>query len=86
VPPDKDIHEWTLATLHSFKDDPANGASPVGNLIFGEDGALYGATEYGGTPNSGTFGGPCGFFYSCGTIYRLSGADVNWNLTYLYAF
>jgi hypothetical protein len=47
VPPDKDIHEWTLATLHSFKDDPANGASPVGNLIFGEDGALYGATEYG---------------------------------------
>ena len=86
VPPDKDIPKWTLSTLHSFKDDyPDDGQYPLGALIFGKDGALYGTTEYGGTPNA-TATGPCGLLYRCGTIFRLTGADVSWTVTSLYKF
>jgi hypothetical protein len=85
VPPDKDIPKWTLSTLHSFKYNyPDDGEYPLGGLVFGKDGALYGTTEYGGTPTSKY--GPCGVLYRCGTIFRLSGAGVSWNLTYLYKF
>ncbi len=86
VPPDKYIPKWTLSTLHSFKyNDPDDGQYPLGALTFGRDGGLYGTTEYGGTPNR-TATGPCGLLYNCGTIFRLTGADVSWTLTYLYRF
>jgi uncharacterized repeat protein (TIGR03803 family) len=85
VPPDKYFPEWTLSTLHSFKyDDLNDGQYPLGGLIFGADGALYGTTQYGGTPTGSL--GPCGFLYNCGTIFQLTGSDVSWTLTSLYKF
>jgi len=77
---------WKLSTLHSFKYNYASdGQYPLGTLIFGTDGALYGTTEYGGTPN-GDGNGPCGYLYRCGTIFRLTGAGANWDWTLLYKF
>ncbi len=57
---------WTFTRLYIFLGG-MDGASPVGGLVFGPDGALYGTTAYGG-------GGPCtnGNFTGCGTVFRLT--------------
>lgn len=41
-----------MTTLHTF--DALNGAMPVGVLVQGTDGNIYGTTSYGGPNNSGT--------------------------------
>jgi uncharacterized repeat protein (TIGR03803 family) len=46
--------EGTLATLHTFEGAPVDGAFPIGNLIQGEDGSLYGTTFHGGANDQGT--------------------------------
>jgi uncharacterized repeat protein (TIGR03803 family) len=53
----------TFTVLHSFTG--ADGANPVGQLIFDGQGNLYGATEAGGIG--------CKFAYSsgCGTVFKL---------------
>jgi len=85
VPPDKYVPTWTVATLHSFKyEDAEDGHYPLGDLIFGKDGAIYGTTQYGGTPTGKL--GPCGFLYRCGTIFRLEGAQAEWTLSTIYKF
>ncbi|HUO31834.1 MAG TPA: choice-of-anchor tandem repeat GloVer-containing protein [Bryobacteraceae bacterium] len=43
---------YTYATLASFT--LANGSDPVGNLVLGADGNLYGVTNVGGASNNGT--------------------------------
>jgi uncharacterized repeat protein (TIGR03803 family) len=58
-----------LTTLISFNN--TNGANPIGGLIFGKDGFLYGTTGFGG-PNLGF-----------GTVFKLT---TNGNLTTLYNF
>ena len=40
--------------LHAFTGGATDGASPVGALILGPDGAFYGTTTYGGTARNGT--------------------------------
>jgi len=88
VPPDNSIPSWTLSTLHSFPYNGSDGQWPQAGVIFGEDGALYGTTEYGGASP----GGPgsdnprCGFLYRCGTIYKLTGSQVSWTETVVYKF
>lgn len=53
-----------LTTLHSFS--LTDGANPVGSLIQGTDGNLYGTTEFGGV-------GTCsGENAGCGTIFKIS--------------
>jgi uncharacterized repeat protein (TIGR03803 family) len=53
------VHAQTLTLLYSFQGGN-DGLNPVGNLLFGPDGNLYGATKYGG-----------GYSYG-GTAYKLS--------------
>ena len=42
------------SVLHSFAGSPLDGTWPEVGLVAGDDGALYGATTYGGSSNAGT--------------------------------
>jgi uncharacterized repeat protein (TIGR03803 family) len=86
VPPDKYVPSWTFNTLHSFDYfDSSDGEYPLGDLIFGKDGEIYGTTEYGGTP-VGTATGPCDFLYPCGVVFKLSGVGLTFTFSIIYKF
>jgi uncharacterized repeat protein (TIGR03803 family) len=74
------VFKITLAgvetVLHSFGTSLADGIAPLGPLIQGNDGALYGTTASGG-------GGYCGWPFSCGTVFRITPAG---SVTIIYAF
>ncbi len=57
---------WSVVPLYSFKGGN-DGAGPLTGVVFGPDGALYGATTFGG-------GGTCqgGVYAGCGTVFRLT--------------
>jgi uncharacterized repeat protein (TIGR03803 family) len=61
-------------SLYSFT-GTNDGANPVGGLVQGNDGNLYGTTEFGGTNGIG--------YGSYGTVYKIS---TNGVLTSLYSF
>jgi len=63
-----DTNGSTFAVLHTFTNTP-DGRTPVGNLMQGSDGALYGTTALGGT-NGGTLG----------TIFKLNTDGGNYHL------
>ena len=47
--------DGTLTVVHSFgSDSPIDGSNPIGDLIIGTDGNLYGSTSGGGTSGLGT--------------------------------
>ncbi|MGC2108387.1 MAG: choice-of-anchor tandem repeat GloVer-containing protein [Candidatus Korobacteraceae bacterium] len=78
---------WLDTPIYSFTGSP-DGASPYGRVIFGPDGALYGATISGGT-GSCSLGGLSG----CGTVFKLQppptackSALCPWRETVLYSF
>lgn len=85
---DNNDGSWLLTTMYSFKEGN-DGAGPIGALVIGPDGALYGSTSAGG-------GGPClseSGYRGCGTVYSLrpparAPATVlyNWNSTILHRF
>lgn len=62
---------WTETVLHSFTGG-ADGATPVGGVIFGAPGVLYGTTELGGSGN--------------GTVFQLTASGSSWTLNTIYAF
>ena len=65
--------KWKEAMLHRFT-GKKDGGTPHGTLVFGTDGALYGAAGYGGTSGAGL-------------IYRFSpGAEGKWQEEVLYDF
>jgi uncharacterized repeat protein (TIGR03803 family) len=68
-----------LANLYNFcsQVNCTDGAYPVGSLVQGADGNLYGASNAGGIT-----GGACGS-NGCGTIFKITSAGM---LTTLYAF
>jgi hypothetical protein len=73
TPPTSKGESWTETTLHSFPSSNEDGASPVGNLIMGKGGDLYGVTEFSGE----------------GTIYRLTPPKTKggaWSEEVLYLF
>jgi uncharacterized repeat protein (TIGR03803 family) len=53
TPPAPGEKRWKLATIHSFEGD-VDGVEPIGTLIIGEDGTLYGTTRQGGIADGGT--------------------------------
>ncbi len=81
--PASDEAPWTLSTLHSFSYNSSDGQYPVSGVMFGEDGALYGTTQYGGVWHRGT----CGLLLNCGTIFTLTTDDSDeWKESVLYRF
>lgn len=74
---------WIFTPLYSFAGG-SDGAHPYAGVTIGPDGAIYGATYYGG-------GSGCGL--GCGTVYRLAPPPTTcnstlcaWNETVLYRF
>jgi uncharacterized repeat protein (TIGR03803 family) len=63
-----------LTTLHSF--DGADGSAPLGGVIQGKDGNLYGTTFDGGANDTCPTGG-------CGTVFKMT---TGGSLTTLYSF
>jgi len=71
---------WILTTLYTFRGGQ-DGAKPLGRVVFGPDGALYGTTSEGG--GAGNFG----------TVFRLNpsatvchAVQCPWTETVLYSF
>jgi uncharacterized repeat protein (TIGR03803 family) len=54
TPPVPPATQWTETLLHEFTGGSNDGANPNDHLILDSAGALYGTTQLGGTPNSGT--------------------------------
>lgn len=76
TPPSMTQKRWTETILYSFSG--ADGSGPIGNLIFGDRGVLYGTTEYGGQH-------PFGY----GTVFQLTPpppGGAAWTETVLYSF
>lgn len=76
--------------LYQFQGFPSgDGANPLGRVIFGSDGALYGTTAFGGQNGDG-----CGSEQpGCGIVYKVSPPPTfcksftcNWDETILYSF
>jgi uncharacterized repeat protein (TIGR03803 family) len=67
----------TLTTIYNFcpQSGCADGATPAAALIQGNDGNLYGITEFGGLTCSG--------FLGCGTVFQVT---TGGQLTTLYSF
>lgn len=69
----------TFDTLYSFPADDTRGLYPVGSMVQGADGALYGVTSNGGKLNK-CMGG-------CGVVYRLTPTKAGpWRQTLIFAF
>ena len=64
TPPHTPGGSWTENALHTFRGN-GDGYVPYGDVVFGKDGLLYGATEFGGKAScSGGFG--------CGTVFSVA--------------
>jgi len=75
---------YAESVLYSFcaNSNCTDGANPRGSLVFGKDGALYGATATGGEGVAGCWSSLKG----CGTIFRLMPSGSGYTETVLYSF
>jgi uncharacterized repeat protein (TIGR03803 family) len=64
----------TETVIHNFPDSADDGQGPLGGVLFGPDGTLYGTTEGGG-------GG-----HEYGTVYEMVRAHHSWRETVLHRF
>lgn len=53
LPPASGQTQWTKETIYGFRSE-ADGRYPIGGLVFGSDGAIYGTTDQGGARGYGT--------------------------------
>lgn len=77
-PPTAPGGPWTETTLHDFIGG-SDGSTPLGGVVFGSNGALYGTTRYGGSPSGH------------GTVFELAppsgtAAGGPWSETVLHTF
>jgi len=65
--------QWAFTYIYRFQ-SPQDGSQPIGGVIFGKDGAIYGTTSGGGRN-------------STGTVFRLTGSGhSDWKKTTLHHF
>ena len=72
---------WKESVLYSFQGG-TDGATPVGGVVFDQQGNLYGATQNGGSAS-------CRSIEQCGTVYQLAPPAKQgdpWTETVLYVF
>ncbi len=72
---------WTETVLHSFQGGSSDGAWPRAKLIMGSSGALFGATEEGGSGNCSAIK-----YSGCGTVFELTNAGGDWSEKLIHAF
>jgi hypothetical protein len=88
TPPSEPGGAWTESVIYSFTGINGDGAYPAASVVIGEDGALYGTTQYGGSATSA-----CPASYDvlggCGTVFKLtppSAPGGAWTETVLHDF
>jgi hypothetical protein len=75
--------EWTEKVLYSFQGGTNDGSFPVGSVVFGSQGDLYGVLQYYGPPSCAPIGN------ECGAIFQLTPPahkDDPWTETLIYHF
>ena len=77
---------WTETVIYSFSGLNGDGAYPSASVVLGKNGALYGATQYGGdaTANCSYYGAS-----GCGTVFELTPPALPgepWTETILHSF
>jgi hypothetical protein len=78
LPPASGLKNWTITVLHDFANtnSRSDGSEPIGPLLRGPHGLLYGVTYYGGQNGAGT----------AFALVPPSGAQKHWGETRLYDF
>jgi uncharacterized repeat protein (TIGR03803 family) len=66
---------WIETFPYEFQGPPSDGATPQGDLMFDQQGNIYGTTENGPQVN-----------YCCGLVYELSRSGTGWIENFVYAF
>lgn len=64
---------WGEVVLHSFDRNGQDGYGSTANLVFGNDGGLYGTTTWGGT-------------YDYGTVFELTPGSGGWRENIIFSF
>jgi uncharacterized repeat protein (TIGR03803 family) len=85
TPPTTSGGPWTETVIYSFTGQNGDGAFPSSSLVLGEDGSLYGTTQYGGSSGSCSSYGATG----CGTVFQLvppASPGGKWTEKVLHAF
>ena len=78
--------KWAETVIYRFSGGN-DGAFPIGGLIFGSDGSLYGTTQMGG--GGGTCQNGSEGLYYCGTVFKLTPPATKgrpWTETVLHSF
>jgi uncharacterized repeat protein (TIGR03803 family) len=90
TPPTSPGGAWTYSVIYNFTGINGDGANPAANLAVGNDGALYGTTEYGGSAASYSACPGSGFVYpGCGIVFQLTpptAPNGAWTETILHSF
>jgi len=69
---------WTVNDLHDFGSGTDGQYPGLGDLIWDQQGNIYGTTAYGGAPNCG--------FSGCGTVYELTPSGNGYTENVIYNF
>ena len=86
TPPASAGGTWTETTLYSFSIAVGDPQNPMGGVVIGKNGVLYGTVQFAGTSPA------CPFYpvsYGCGAVYSLTPPTVpggNWTEETLYTF
>jgi uncharacterized repeat protein (TIGR03803 family) len=70
---------WTETVLYSFQGSSDGEFPQYGDVVFDQQGNIYGTTPYGGGVGSGCYQG-------CGVVYKLTPSNGGWTESILYRF
>lgn len=70
---------WRETVLYSFQGGMDGEEPQYGDLLFDQQGNIYGTTPYGGSPGSNCY-------QTCGVVYELTPSNGGWSESVLYRF